>query len=76
MAVGRFPAEEVEYWRDAGLYYFVPCVSKGSSIAVLALGRRDNGEPLTRDDIALLDGGGRSGRHGRRERPSVSCSCT
>ena len=25
----RFPAEEVEFWRDTGLYYFVPCVSKG-----------------------------------------------
>ena len=27
----RLPAEDVEYWRDAGLYYFVPCVSKGAS---------------------------------------------
>ena len=24
----RFTAEEVEFWRDAGIYYFVPCVSK------------------------------------------------
>jgi hypothetical protein len=23
-----FPAEEVEHWRDAGVFYFVPCVSK------------------------------------------------
>lgn len=54
MAAARVAAEEVEHWRDAGLYYFVPCVSKGSSIAVLALGRRDNGEPLTSEDVALL----------------------
>ena len=54
MAAARYPAEEVEFWRDAGLYYFVPCVSQGASIAVLALGRRDNGEPLTTEDIVLL----------------------
>jgi two-component system NtrC family sensor kinase len=54
MAAARFPVEEVEHWRDAGLYYFVPCVAKGSTIAVLALGRRGNGEPMTTEDLALL----------------------
>jgi two-component system, NtrC family, sensor kinase len=54
MAAGRFPAEEIEFWRDAGLYYFVPCVAKGGTIAVLALGRRDTGELLSSEDIALL----------------------
>ncbi len=54
MAAARFPVEEVEDWRDAGLYYFVPCVAKGSTIAVLALGRRGNGEPMTTEDLALL----------------------
>ena len=54
MATTRLPAEEVEFWRDAGLYYFVPCVSKGVAIAVLGLGRRDNGEPLTSDDLGLV----------------------
>ncbi|HUU33629.1 MAG TPA: ATP-binding protein, partial [Vicinamibacterales bacterium] len=54
MAAARYPAEEVEFWRDAGLFYFVPCVSKGTSIAALALGRRDNGEPLTTEDVVLL----------------------
>ncbi len=54
MAAARYPAEEVEFWRDAELYYFVPCVSKGVSIAVIALGRRDNGEPLTTEDVVLL----------------------
>jgi PAS domain S-box-containing protein len=54
VAAARFPAEEIEEWRDAGLYYFVPCASKGATIAVLALGRRENGEPLTTDDVGLL----------------------
>ena len=54
VAAVRYPAEEVEFWRDTGLYYFVPCVSKGVSIAVLGLGRRENGQPLTTEDIVLL----------------------
>jgi two-component system, NtrC family, sensor kinase len=54
LAVGRFSAEEVEFWRDAGIYYMVPCVSNQAAIAVLMLGRRESGEPLTSEDIALL----------------------
>jgi len=54
IAVGRFPAEEIEFWRDANLYYFVPCVSKEGTIAVLALGRKAVGEPLNSEDMALL----------------------
>jgi two-component system NtrC family sensor kinase len=54
MAVSRFAVEEIEFWRDAGLYYFVPCVAKEGTIAVLALGRKDTGEPLNSEDIALL----------------------
>jgi hypothetical protein len=54
MAVGRFPAEEIEFWRDVGLYYFIPCAAKDSTIAVLALGRRATGEPLSSEDMALL----------------------
>ena len=53
-AVGRFPAEEIEFWRDAGLYYFVPCVAKEGTIALLALGRKDTGGHLTSEDTALL----------------------
>jgi two-component system NtrC family sensor kinase len=53
-AVGRFAAEEIEFWRDAGLYYFIPCVTKESTIAVLALGRRTSGESLSSEDVALL----------------------
>ena len=54
MAVGRFPAEEIEFWRDVGLYHFIPCAAKDSTIAVLALGRRESGEPLSSEDMALL----------------------
>ena len=54
LAVGRFTVEEVEFWRDAGVYYLVPCVSHGTAIAALALGRRESGEPLTSEDMALL----------------------
>jgi two-component system NtrC family sensor kinase len=53
-AVGRFPAEEIEFWRDAGLYYFIPCVSKEGTTAVLALGRKSSGEPLNSEDVGLL----------------------
>src|SRR5687767_12497026 len=54
MAVGRLPAEEIEFWRDAGIYYFIPCAAKDSTIAVLALGRKETGEPLSSEDMALL----------------------
>jgi two-component system, NtrC family, sensor kinase len=54
LAVGRFTAEEVELWRDAGIYYLVPCVSNDSVNAVFALGRRATGEPLTSEDTGLL----------------------
>ncbi len=54
LAVGRFTAEEVELWRDAGIYYMVPCKSNETMNAVFALGRRDTGEPLTSEDMTLL----------------------
>jgi PAS domain S-box-containing protein len=54
LAVGRFTAEEVELWRDAGIYYLVPCISNDRVNAVFALGRRDTGEPLTSEDMNLL----------------------
>lgn len=54
LAAGRFTAEEVEFWRDAGIYYLVPCLSNETVNAVFALGRRASGEPLTSDDLGLL----------------------
>jgi PAS domain S-box-containing protein len=54
IAAGRFAAEDVEFWRDEGLYYFIPCVSNEGTIALLALGRKNSGEPLHSEDTALL----------------------
>ncbi len=54
IAAARFQAEEVEFWRDVDIYYFVPCVFQGRAIAVLALGRKDTDEPFNSEDLALL----------------------
>jgi PAS domain S-box-containing protein len=54
LALRRIDSREVEYWRDAGIHYFVPCVSKEGTIAVMALGRKASSEPLSSEDMALL----------------------
>jgi two-component system, NtrC family, sensor kinase len=54
VTVRRFAAEEVTFWRDRGIHYFVPCVSKEGTIAVMALGHRPSMEPLSSEDMALL----------------------
>src|SRR5262249_36940155 len=54
IAAARFVAEEVESWRDAGTYYFVPCVFEGRAIAVLAPGRKEGDEPFNSEHLALL----------------------
>jgi hypothetical protein len=51
---GAFPGEEMAFWRLSGVHYFVPCVAKAGTIAVLALGQRSQGEPLSSEDMALL----------------------
>ena len=48
------PEEEVEFWRDQGVQYFVPCISGERTIAALLLGAKPNGDPLSSDDVALL----------------------
>ena len=50
----RFTEEEIEFWRDWGLFYFVPCIAKEGTIAILGLGRRESAEPLSSDDMSLL----------------------
>jgi hypothetical protein len=45
---------EVDFWREAGIHYFVPCVSKEGTIAVMALGRKATTEPMSSEDMALL----------------------
>ncbi len=54
ISAARFDAEDVEFWRDHGIYYFVPCVFEGSAIAVLALGRKESDETFNSEDLALL----------------------
>jgi PAS domain S-box-containing protein len=54
LAQRRVDMRELEFWRDAGIHYFVPCVSKEGTIAVMALGRRASAEPLSSEDMALL----------------------
>ncbi len=50
----RIAGREVEFWRDAGIHYLVPCISKEGTIAVMALGRKASAEPLSSEDMALL----------------------
>jgi PAS domain S-box-containing protein len=54
MAQRRIEPRELEFWREAGIHYFVPCISKEGTIAVMALGRRASAEPLSSEDMALL----------------------
>ena len=54
IAAAWFAAEDVEFWRDHGIYYFVPCIFEGSAIAVLALGRKESDEPFNSEDLGLL----------------------
>ncbi len=54
LALRRLDMREVDFWRDAGIHYFVPCISKEGTIAVMALGRKASAEPLSSEDMALL----------------------
>ena len=51
----RLAPEEADVWGRQGIYYFVPCVAEEKTIAVMALGRRQSGEPLSSEDMALLE---------------------
>jgi len=54
LAAARIAVEEIDFWRDIGLYYFVPCMAQGTAVAALLLGRRHSGEPLTSEDLHLV----------------------
>jgi PAS domain S-box-containing protein len=54
LAQRRIDGSEIDFWREAGIHYFVPCVSKEGTIAVMALGRKASSEPLSSEDMALL----------------------
>lgn len=49
-----YPSTEVDSWSAHGIHYFVPCVAEEGTIAVLALGAKTTGEPLSSEDVALL----------------------
>ncbi|MCX6549499.1 MAG: ATP-binding protein [Acidobacteria bacterium] len=50
----RLASDEIDAWRGQGVHYLIPCVSKQHTIAVLALGRKERGEPLSSEDMALV----------------------
>lgn len=50
----RLSSDEVQFWRGQGIDYFVPCISEEETIAIMALGRKGSGEPLSSEDMALL----------------------
>ena len=54
LAQRRIDSRELEFWREHGVHYLVPCVSKEGTIAVMALGRKASSEPLSSEDMALL----------------------
>jgi PAS domain S-box-containing protein len=54
LAQRRVDVRELDFWRGAGIHYFLPCVSKEGTIAVMALGRRVTADPLSSEDMALL----------------------
>jgi hypothetical protein len=54
LAARRFSVREVDTWRELGVHCFVPCVSKSGTIAVLALGGKESGEPLSSEDLELV----------------------
>jgi PAS domain S-box-containing protein len=54
LALRRLDVREIDFWREAGIHYFVPCVSKEGTIAVMALGRKSSTEPFSSEDMALL----------------------
>jgi PAS domain S-box-containing protein len=53
--IRRFSADEVAHWREFGVHCFVPCVSKEGTIAVMALGGKESGEPLNSEDMGLIE---------------------
>jgi signal transduction histidine kinase len=54
VAIRRLAGDEGSSWREAGFFSFVPCVSNDLTIAVIAVGRRAHGEPLSSEDMSLL----------------------
>ena len=54
LAQRRLDLRELGIWKESGIHYLVPCVSKEGTIAVMALGQKSSSEPLSSEDMALL----------------------
>jgi two-component system NtrC family sensor kinase len=54
VAVARYSQEDIDPWREASLFYVVPCCSTAGTTAVLAVGLRHGTDPLSSEDMALL----------------------
>lgn len=52
---GELATGEADAWRRLGICCFVPCVAEERTIAVMGLGAHRSGEPLTSEDMALLE---------------------
>ncbi len=50
----RVKDEEIDYWREQGMHVFIPCRSGLTTIAVMAIGRKESGEHLNSEDMSLL----------------------
>ena len=74
IASTRFPVEEIEYWRDTGLYYFVPCLAKEGAIAVLARRPQGHRRAAEQRGHGSARRGGRTDCHGARKRTPLSAA--
>ena len=71
IAAARFLAEEVEFWRDAGIYYFVPCVFEGRDDRGARARPQGNRRAVQQRGPRPADRGRRAGGDRDRERPPV-----
>ena len=72
IATARFEVEEVELWRDAGIYGLVPCVFEDRRDRGARARSQGRGPAVQQRRPRAADGGCRPGGDGDRERPAVS----
>ena len=71
LAQRRLDGPEVDFWREAGIHYFVPCVSKEGTIAVMALGPQGEHRAAQQRGHGAARRRRRTGGNGARERPAL-----
>ena len=67
-AVARYAPEDLDPWRDAGLFYFVPCVTFGGHDRGAGAGPQARHRAVEQRGHRLAGGRGRPDCHGARER--------